>query len=92
MDKHLLSGSQEKRSVALRLAVELVSRVPADLIPIALSRSAVKCLFACRVNRKHTLYALAGNVIKDLVAAVGESASELAHAKQRLFWNSTHQK
>ena len=75
IDKHLLPSSQEKRSVALRLCVELVRRTPADLLPLALSSAAVKCIYACRVNKKHTLHQLAGGVLRDIIAAVGSDAT-----------------
>ncbi len=70
IEKHLLVPSHEKRSLAFRLTVLLAKYTPADLLPRALSKSVLRGLVAARVNRKHTLYSLAGTAIHDLVSVV----------------------
>lgn len=46
LDKHLLSASKEKRSVALHLTTVLVQRCPADFIPLALTPVRIKLDFS----------------------------------------------
>ena len=53
--------------MAFRLTVTLASLVPAELLPVAVSRSILKGMIAARVNRKHTLNNLAGMCIIELV-------------------------
>jgi len=53
--------------LAFRLTVTLASLVPAELLPVAVSRSILKGMIAARVNRKHTLNNLAGMCIIELV-------------------------
>jgi len=70
IEKHLIVPSHEKRSLAFRLTVLLAKHTPVDLLPRALHKSVLRGLVAARVNRKHTLYALAGAAVHDLVSTV----------------------
>ena len=38
------------------------------LIPVVLTKSMVRCLVSIRINKKHTLYALAGVTLSNLIA------------------------
>ena len=71
MDAHLFPSTQERRSVAFYLCGQLAQRVPPELLPVALSRDAVKSLLSSRRNKKNTLYNLAGVTLDELVAAAG---------------------
>jgi hypothetical protein len=75
IDSSLLTSSHEKKSVAMRLSVKMIKLVPAEFIPLSLSKSLVKSLLSARINKKHTLHAIAGVTIRDLVSGVGNDSS-----------------
>ncbi len=75
------AGSHEKRSVALRLTVEIAKRVPAEMIPAALSQSVVRTILTARRQPKNVLYAYAGNIVQELVETIGtDTGARLALA------------
>jgi len=85
IEKHLLVPSHEKRSLAFRLTVLLAKHTPVDLLSRALHKSVLRGLVAARVNRKHTLYTLAGTAVQDLVSTVvpwDEAAGQWASGDQ----------
>ena len=62
-------SSHEKRGVFLKLLNEMIRLTPSNLIPLVLTKSMVRCLVSIRINKKHTLYALAGVTLSDLVSS-----------------------
>ena len=73
LDTHFLTASHERRSVALRIAVNAVRLSPVELIPLSLSKASIRQLVAIRTDKKKVLYALAGGMIQELVAAAGSN-------------------
>ena len=69
MVKNLLVPSNEKRSLAFRLTVRLAIHTPVNMLPQVLHKSILRGMLSARVNRKHTLHALAGLAVRDLVSA-----------------------
>jgi hypothetical protein len=69
IDENLVQhgSSHEKRGVFLKLINDLLRLTPANLIPIVLSKSMVRCIVSIRINKKHTLFALAGVTLSTLV-------------------------
>ena len=74
VDNHLISCSHEKRGVAMLVTADIVRLCPPELIPIALSRSMVRCLLSARVNRKHTLHGIATRTIKNILLCAGDQS------------------
>ena len=80
MDKHLISSSQEKRGVAMALAAVIATRTPINLLNKGLSQGMVRCLVATRMNKKHTLFVVAGQAIDTIVASAHSPEERLALA------------
>ena len=70
IDQHLVhyAASHEKIGVFLKLLNDLLRLTPLELIPIVLTKSMVRCLVSIRINKKQTLYALAGVTLSNLIA------------------------
>ncbi len=67
LDAHFLSTSHEKQSVTMLLVLEMVKLVPAEFIPVIVSKSLVRCMMTARRQKKNILYNLAGHTIEELV-------------------------
>ncbi len=73
MDAYLWKGTKEKRALALKLTVKIIQVVPADNIPVVISESAVKSIYAARVKKNNLLYDYVGGILEEIVSSVGAS-------------------
>lgn len=71
MDAYLWKGTKEKRALALKLTVKIIQVVPADIIPVVISESAVKSIYAARVKKNNLLYDYVGGILEEIVSSVG---------------------
>jgi len=83
--------------VAMALSVKLVSLTPAELIPIALTKSMIRCMLSAAKNKKHTLHDLSKSTLMKLTNAAGSSpqvrlalASTIVHYGGILYSSSIY--
>ena len=72
IESKLIVGSHEKRGVAFKLFVEIFARVPVDRIQMVMSKTIIRSLLATRLNKKHTLFNIAGQTLKSIASSSGK--------------------
>jgi hypothetical protein len=95
VDQNLVhpAASHEKRGVFLKLLPDLLRLAPSELISLVLTKSMVRCLVGIRINKKHTLYSLAGVTLAELGTALtaGGGTMRRAASPSPTLWCSTRE-
>ncbi len=72
IDEHMWKSSKEKRALAMKLNVKLLSIIPAEFIPIILSKSMIKSIYSARAKKQNLLYDYVGTILQEIVASAGK--------------------
>ena len=71
IDEHMWKTSKEKRALAMKLNVKLLSMVPPEFIPIVLSKSMIQSIYSVRAKKQNLLYDYVGTILQEIVASAG---------------------
>ena len=69
--------TKEKRALAMKLCVKIVSIVSADSIPIVVSNQMIQSILSSRTKKNNLLYNYTGVILEELVAAIGTKHDRL---------------